>query len=203
VVEEPRTEMFLPHAQFPREVGYAPPAMTIVVRADAQPLALLPAVRAQVAALDPALPVSDVRTMESVAAAALAQPRFLALLLGAFAALALTLAAVGTYGVIGYLAARRTHEIGVRMALGARGEAVLRMVLGEAVALGAAGVAAGVLGAALLTRLLASQLYAVRALDPLTFVAVPALLLGVALLAAWLPARRAAATQPGVALRAD
>jgi putative ABC transport system permease protein len=89
------------------------------------------------------------------------------------------------------------------MALGARGAAVVRMVLGEAVALGAAGVAAGVLGAALLTRLLSTQLYAVRALDPITFVTVPALLLGVALLAAWLPARRAAATQPGVALRTE
>jgi ABC-type antimicrobial peptide transport system permease subunit len=162
---------------------------------------LLPAVRAQVHALDRTLPISDVRTMEDVTAAALAQPRFLSLLLTVFAALALTLAAIGMYGVIAYLAARRTHEIGIRMALGAARASVIRLVLAEGIALATAGTAAGLLAAAWLSRFLSSQLYGVRPLDPLTFAMVPALLLAVAALAAFLPARRAARISPMAALR--
>ena len=203
VVEEPRTEMFVPHAQWPRATGmdFAPLGMTVVLKTAADPLAVLPAARAQVRALDAALPVSETRTMTEVATRALAQPRFVALMLGAFAALAITLAAVGMYGVIAFLVARRSREIGIRMALGATQSTVIRHVLGEGLALTGAGVLAGVTGALWLTRFLSAQLYGVQRLDPLTFAVVPVLLLLVGLSATWLPARRAAAASPLHALR--
>jgi predicted permease len=201
VVEEPRTEMVIPHAQFAAQTGYAPLGMTVVIKTQRDPLMLLEETRAQVKALDPNLPIGDVRTMDRVAAGALAQPRFLTIMLGLFAALALTLAGVGMYGVIAYIAARREHEIGIRMALGAGRALVVRMVLGEGVALALAGVALGLAGAAWLTRFLASQLYGVQRLDPVTFAVVPVALILVASLAAWLPARRAAAVDPNRALQ--
>jgi len=124
-------------------------------------------------------------------------------LLSTFAGLAIVLASVGLYGVIAYLVAQRTHEIGVRMALGARSRDVLRMVLAHGLRLVAVGVVLGLAGALALTRFLAGQLYGVRPTDPLTFVAVTALLALVALAATWLPARRAARVNPMVALRAE
>ncbi|HSL69475.1 MAG TPA: ABC transporter permease [Longimicrobiales bacterium] len=201
VVEEPRTEMYLPHAQFIPEVGFAPPSMTLVLKTTGEPLALLPAVRAEVRALDPALPISEVRSFAEVAAHALAQPRFITLLLGVFAVLALVLAAIGMYGVIAYLSARRTGEIGIRMALGATQQRVVRMVLSEGIALALSGMVLGTIAALWLTRFLATQLYGVAPVDPLTFSAVPVILLTVAAFAAWLPARRAARTSPLSALR--
>jgi predicted permease len=201
VVEEPRTEMFLPHAQFAAGGASIPAGMTLVVKTAGPPLGLLPAVRAQVRALDPKLPVSEVRNMSAVAEHALAQPRFLTILLGVFALLALTLAAIGMYGVISFTAARRTHEIGIRMALGAARPAVIRLVLGEGMVMALAGVALGLIGAAALTRYVAGQLYGVTPLDPITFAVVPLILLAVAALAVWIPARRAAATSPLIALR--
>jgi ABC-type antimicrobial peptide transport system permease subunit len=139
--------------------------------------------------------------MDAVASAALAQPRFLAVLLAVFAGLALTLAAIGMYGVLSFTASRRTHEIGIRMALGAARGEVVRMMLSEGLAMALAGVALGLLGSVWLTRFVAGQLYGVQPLDPLTFSLVPAILLVVALAAVWLPARRAASTSPLVALR--
>jgi predicted permease len=200
VVEEPRTEMFVPHEQFSNQAGYAPLGMTLVLRTEREPLTLLGAARAQVRALDPSLPMSEVRTMEDVAANALAQPRFLTVLLGFFAVLALTLAAIGMYGVIAFIVARREHEIGIRMALGAERLTVIRMVLSEGVGLALAGVALGVASAVWLSRMLVRQLYGVQPLDPLTFALVPVVLVLVAMVAAWLPARRAAATSPMRAL---
>ncbi|MEX2283207.1 MAG: ABC transporter permease [Gemmatimonadota bacterium] len=201
VVEEPRTEMYVPHSQFPLQSASAPRGLTIVMKTRGEPMALVGAARAQVKALDASLPVSEVRTLDQVAERALAQPRFLTLLLGVFAGLALTLAAIGMYSVIAFLASRRVQEIGVRMALGATRGRVVQMVLGEGVALAVAGVALGLIASAWLTRFLAAQLYGVQRLDPVTFVIVPIILVTVAGLAAWLPARRAAATSPLQALR--
>lgn len=201
VVEEPRTEMFIPHEQFPNQTGNAPLGMTLLLKTERAPLTLLSAARAQVRAIDTSLPLSDLRTMEQVAANALAQPRFLTILLGFFAVLALTLAAIGMYGVIAFIASRREHEIGIRMALGAQQLTVLRLVLAEGVGLALAGVAIGVVSAAWLSRMLTTQLYGVQALDPVTFALVPIILVLVATIAAWLPARRAAATSPLEALR--
>jgi len=201
VVEEPRTEMFVPHSQFRAQTSSAPRGMTVVIKTRGEPLALLSAARAQVRALDASLPISEVRTFDQVADHALAQPRFLTMLLGVFASLALTLAAIGMYSVIAFLVSRRVQEIGVRMALGATRTGVIRMVLGEGVTLAITGVVIGVIGAAWLTRFLTAQLYGVQRLDPITFAFVPIVLVIVAGLAAFLPARKAAAISPLQALR--
>ena len=207
VVEDARAEMFLPHAQFTRITtnpgGLPPLGMTIALRTTGDPLALLPAVRGQVQALDPSLPLSAVRTMDEVARSALAQPRFTAQLLGAFGVLSLLLATVGLYGVISYMAARRTRELGIRLALGAERRAVAGMVVREGLGLAAAGLVLGLLASVWTTRFLAGQLYGVGALDPVTFAGVGAVLLAVSALASWLPARRAAGVSPLTALRLE
>jgi predicted permease len=207
VLEEPRAEMYLPHAQFPVEAGFAPRAMTVVLRGEGRtasdPLALAGPLRAVVRQLDPNLPLADVRTLEQVTNAALAPQRFTTTLLGLFAALAVVLAAIGIYGLISLLVAQRTNELGIRMALGARGRTILAMVLGQGMAIAAAGVALGLAGALALTRLLEKLVYGVTTLDPLTFTLVPVLLGGVALFACAVPARRAAAVDPAVALRQE
>lgn len=159
------------------------------------------AVRGQIAALDGALPLANVRTMEEVLAAAQSRPRFLTLLLSLFSATALVLAAVGIYGVISYSVARRTGEIGVRMAMGAQPGDVLKMVLGQGLQLGLAGVVLGAVGAAALTRLMRGLLFGVSALDPGTFAAMALAMVGVTLAACYIPARRAARVDPMVALR--
>jgi putative ABC transport system permease protein len=139
--------------------------------------------------------------MDAIAGDALAPQRFSAVLLSLFAGLAMLLAAIGLYGVISFAVARRTHEMGVRAALGATRAAVVRLVLREGAAMAGAGIALGLAAAAVLSRLLTSQLYGVTPGDPLTFAAVPAILALVALLASYLPARRAARVSPMVALR--
>jgi putative ABC transport system permease protein len=201
VVEEPRNEMYVAHAQLPAHIGSAPRGMTVVVRTDANPLALTGQVRDAVRSIDRNLPISDIRTMEQVTATALSQPRFVTFLLALFAATALTLAAIGIYGTISLLVAERTQEIGIRLALGANRPAILRLVLGQGMMLTAIGLAIGVAGATLLMRTLSGLIYGVGTLDPLTFVAVPALLCAVALLACFLPARRAASVDPITTLR--
>jgi putative ABC transport system permease protein len=203
VVEEPRAEMYLPHAQLPREIGYAPRSMTLVLRTETDPRAVVGALRETVRGLDRNLPIFDIRTMEDVTAAAVAQPRFTALLLGLFAGLALMLAAIGIYGTISLLVAERAQEIGIRMALGAGRRSILGWILRQGMILAGAGIAIGVAGALLLTRLLATLVYGVGTLDPLTFAMVPAFLSVVALAACVTPARRAASVDPVVALRRD
>jgi putative ABC transport system permease protein len=206
VIEEPREEMVLVHSQFVNATGQRSSpqrGMTLVVRTAGEPLAMLPAVRGVVRRLDPRLPISDVRSLADVAATALAQPRFTALLFATFALLALLLAAIGLYGVISFMAARRTNEMGVRLALGAQPRDVAGLVMREGLALAGAGVLIGSVAAAALSRLVETQLFGVAALDPATFLAVPAVLLAVAALAAYLPARRAAAVSPIDALAAD
>ncbi|MGH7507335.1 MAG: FtsX-like permease family protein, partial [Longimicrobiales bacterium] len=204
VIEDPRAEMYLPHAQFGRATGGSPPrGMSLVIRAAGDPLALVPAVREQVRLLDPRLPLSEIRTMDDVAADALAQPRFTSTLIAVFAMLSLALAGIGLYGVLSFTAARRTREIGIRMALGANRGSVAGLVMGEGVALAGAGAVIGLLAAVWATRFLDSQLYGVSPLDPLTFAIVPVVLIGVAAVASYLPARRAARVSPVVALRTE
>ena len=205
VTETPRTEMYVPHAQWPVARGDGAPqrAMSIVVGARGDPLALAPLVRETVRALDASLPVSEVRTMQDIVDTALAGPRFTAMLLGVFAALALMLAAIGLYGVISFAVSRRSHELGIRLALGARRSGVVRLVMGEGLVALAIGVAAGLVASAWLSGLLEGQLYEVTPLDPGVFGGVTIVLLGVAAVAAYLPARRAAMIDPIESLRAD
>ena len=151
--------------------------------------------------LDKDQPISQVRTMEEVVALPLAQQRFSMVLLGIFAGLALTLAAVGIFGVISYSVAQRTHEIGIRMALGAQRHDVLRLVVGQGFVLALIGVTVGLAAAFGLTRLMSSLLFGVRSTDPATFAIVSIALTGVALLASYIPARRATKVDPMVALR--
>jgi predicted permease len=201
VVEDARAEFYVAHAQLPAHIGGAPRGMTLVARTTGDPLAITGQVRDAVRAIDRNLPISDIRTMEDVAASALAQPRFVTFLLAIFAATALTLAAIGIYGTISLLVVERTQEMGIRLALGADRPAILKLVIGQGLVLTAIGLAAGVAGAVALTRTLAGLVYGVGPLDPVTFVAVPALLSIVALAACALPARRAARVDPIATLR--
>jgi predicted permease len=201
VVEGPRAEMYLPHAQLPRSIGGATRSLTLVVRTAANPLASVGALRETVRSLDRNLPVSNIRTMDQVATSALAQPRFTATLLALFAGLALALAAIGIYGTVSLLVTERAYEIGIRMALGAGRGSILGMILGHGMTLAGAGVALGIAGAFLLRRLLETQIYGVGTLDPITFAAAPAILGAAALLACLNPARRAAGLDPIVTLR--
>ncbi|MGH9859531.1 MAG: FtsX-like permease family protein, partial [Candidatus Acidiferrales bacterium] len=177
------------------------PYTAIVLRSEQSTEQLAAAVRAEVAAVDAEMPVHGVRSMDKVVGDTLQQRRMTLGLIGMFAGLALTLAAVGIYGVMAYNVAQRTHEIGVRMALGAQTTDVGRLIVGEGARLALAGIALGVAGALGLTRLLEGLLYGVTAADPVTFALVPLLLATVALAACAIPARRAAKVDPMVALR--
>lgn len=166
VVEEPRAEMYLPHAQLPTTVGLsAARTMALVLKTERDPLALAGALRDTMRAVDPNIPLADVRTMAQVTATALAAPWFATFLLGVFAALALTLAAVGTYATISLLVAERSNEIGIRMALGAERSMILASVLREGLVFAAGGIAIGLGGAALLSRVVATLLYGVTTFD--------------------------------------
>jgi putative ABC transport system permease protein len=194
---EARPGVFLPLPQL--AIGF----MTFVVRTDLDPASLAPSIATAVHQRDPELPVADVRTLDDVVSATLARPRAVSLLLTAFALIALVLAAVGVYGVMAYSVSQRTQEIGVRMALGATRESVFRLVLGQALKLVGAGVAVGLVAAGLLTRLLATLLYATEPLDPWTFGVTSIVLLLVATLASYAPARRGTRIAPIEALRTE
>ncbi len=194
---DPRPELFRPHLQSP----YG--SMTYVVGAATDPLTLLPAVKQEIWAVNKNLPFASTATVEQLVSRTLDARRFTLALLGSFAALALLLAGVGLYGLISFTTRQRTHEIGVRMALGARARDITRLVVREGLLLTLSGVAIGGAGAWALTRLMQTLLFGVSATDPLTFVVVALLLSMVALLACWIPARRATKVDPMVALRIE
>jgi putative ABC transport system permease protein len=173
----------------------------LMIRTTVPPQSLIPGVRNAINSADAALQPVGFRTMEELVSESVAQPRFYTVLLGAFALLALLLSAVGIYGVIAYSVAQRTHEIGVRMALGAKGFDVLRLILRQGMTLALTGAGIGLLGAWAVTRLMAGLLFEISATDPMTFAGVASLLIAVALLACYIPARRAMKVDPMVALR--
>ena len=175
--------------------------MTVATRASGSPTGLTSAVKGSVWSLDHELAIAHLETVEQAVSHSLASPRFVTLLMAAFAILALILGSVGLYAVVSFTVSRRTHELGLRMALGARPGDVLRLVIGQGFKLAVLGVGIGVAGALGVTHFLSSLLYGVRPTDPLTFIVLPVLLMGVALLASYIPARRATKVDPMVALR--
>ncbi|HET9177600.1 MAG TPA: ABC transporter permease [Terriglobia bacterium] len=193
--QDTEAEFYVPYLQSPDD------SMQLAVRTTAEPDSIVSAVRAQVRDIDPDQPLYHVAALQQVLSESLAPRRFNLLLLGIFALIALALATVGIYGVMAFSVTQRTHEIGIRMALGAQKGQVLRMVIGHGLKLAVIGIAVGIAGALALTRFLTSLLYGVKPTDPLTFVAVSMILIAVALAACYIPARRAAKVDPMVALR--
>jgi predicted permease len=192
---DPQPEIYMPFAQRPWA------SMNLIARVQGDPHLFIAAIRREVLAIDRDQPVTSVKSMEEVLETAAARPRFTTFLLAALAATAVLLALAGIYGVIAYSTAQRTQEVGIRVALGAAPEDIIRLILLEGLALAATGVAMGIVAALLLTRLMASLLYHVTATDPLTFIAGTLLFLFLALAASLLPARRAMRVDPAVALR--
>jgi hypothetical protein len=192
-----RTEIILPFWQSPW------PVATMAVRTAGEPRHVQQSIAAVVRSLDPDLPMADVKTMEQIVGESMASDRFNTVLFGSFAAVALLLAAVGIYGVMSFVVAQRTHEIGLRMALGADRGRVVREVLREGMTTAVAGTALGSAGAFFVGRAMRGMLYGVGAVDPMAFSVVAVTLLGAALVACLLPARRAASVDPMVALRQE
>ncbi|MBA2341405.1 MAG: ABC transporter permease [Pyrinomonadaceae bacterium] len=200
--EEGRPEIYRPWTQInPKWIADYMRAMDLVIKTSDEPSSLVAAIRREVQSLDRDQPLGNVRTLESLMAEAVAPRRFSLLVLGVFALIALLLSAVGLYGVLSYVVTQRTREIGVRMALGAQTRDVLKLIISQGIRLALAGVGLGLLAAFAFTRLMSSLLFGVSASDPLTFVGIAALLMFVALLSCWLPARRATKVDPIIALR--
>jgi putative ABC transport system permease protein len=195
--QEPAPQLFLPMHVFPL------PFMNVVARSPGGVAGVASAVRAQVHAIDPELPVDTARPLSEVVHESVAEPRFRTLLLGGFAVTALVLAAIGVYGLISYSVTQRTREIGIRVALGASARQVVGPILREGLTLALAGIAIGAAGAVAATRFLESLLFGVAPTDPLTFAAVSGLLLLVAVIASYIPSRRALRVDPLVALKAE
>ena len=190
-----------PHVYLPYRQREAMSPEDLVIRTKSDPVGLIAAVREQVRAIDPDQPISGMSTMDQLLWRSTAQQRFNFTLMGIFAALALTLAMIGIYGVMSYMVAHGTREIGIRMALGARSSDVIKLILGKGALLSLVGVVIGSAGALALTRLMGTLLFGVSPTDPVTFVTVAAILIGIALLACWIPARRATKVDPMVALQ--
>ncbi|HEX7138152.1 MAG TPA: ADOP family duplicated permease, partial [Vicinamibacterales bacterium] len=190
-------EVYLPYAQQPVD------SLTIAIRTRGDPASIVPTARAELASLDRDLPIADIKPMEALIGRSIAERRFTMLLLAAFAAVALTLAAIGVYGVLAYVVSQRTREIGLRMAIGATASDVVQLFVREGVLLAFVGLLAGLVAAAAASRVLASMLFDVGSADPLTFVAATGVLVVAAFVASYLPARRAAHVDPMEALRAE
>jgi putative ABC transport system permease protein len=188
-------QAYEPYAQMPFS------SMIFILRTAADPATLSQSVRARILAVDKDQPVTAVRPLEEAIADSMGAQRFSTWLLSAFASIAVVLASVGLYGVMAYLVTQRSHEIGLRMALGAPRTNVFKMVIGQGMVLTAIGIAIGVAGALALTRLMATMLYEITTTDPLTFAAIPVILAVVAFFACYLPALRATKVDPMVALR--
>jgi len=199
---EPQPQLYVPYSQ-PLFAGATARSMFLVVRTAGDPLAAAQTVRDIITSVDPDQPMASVKSMEQRIADTLPSPRCNTLLMSLIASVALLLAALGIYGVIAYSATERTHEIGVRIALGATGRAIVGLLVGEGIVLALAGTAVGIVAAVGLTRVMASLLFGVAPTDPATFAAVSTLLVAIALVASWLPARRATRVDPLTALRAE
>jgi predicted permease len=197
------SEIYFNFEQSARIVGFAPRQMNLILETSRPLSSLAPAIREAVSAIDPGLPIVSMRTMEDVVGASLTRQRFLSLLLGIFAAVALLLAAIGTYGVLSYMVSERHREIGIRMALGAGNGQVVGLVLRQGITIAAIGIAVGVGGALALSRITQSLLYGVTPSDPATFGAVVAVIALVATAACLIPMRRAMRVDPLTAIRAD
>jgi ABC-type antimicrobial peptide transport system permease subunit len=173
------------------------------IRTATAPETLVPLIRTEIQAMDPDVPAASLATLDSYVSSAMAQTRLVLALIGVFAVLALVLASLGLYGVVSYAARQRTRELGVRIAFGATERDVLRLVLAQGLLLSAGGIVVGLLASVPLTRVVRSLLVGVSSLDPATFAVVPLVLLGVAAIAAYIPARRASTVDPVVALREE
>jgi len=192
---KPGPMMYVPFAQAPLYGG------EVVVRSSLSASSVAAGIRQAVRSIDKNLPVTDIESLNDALGQSISQERFRTFLLGSFSAIALVLAAVGIFGVISYSASQRTHEIGIRIALGAGRRDVLRLILGQGTKLALSGLGIGVVAAVLLMRLMSSLLYSISATDPVTFASVTVILLSVALIACYIPARRAMRVDPMVALR--
>ena len=192
---EPYAQMYALHTQSPRR------SLNLVLRTSADPMSLVSAIRSRVTEMDRELPLSNMRTMEQILAESILRPRFNMLLITIFAAVAMMLASVGVYSVISYSVSQRTHEIGVRIALGAHPRDIFRMVVGQGLKLAITGVGIGVVAAFALTRVMAGLLYGVQATDPLTFAAISAGLIAIVIMASYVPALRATKVDPMISLR--
>ena len=190
-------QVYLPFSQF------TPSTLSYVVRTGVESLSLLQPIRAEVRALDPNLPLWEIGQLDHTLAEVMAPQRLTSLLMGLFAAIGLTLAAVGVYGVISYSVNQRTHEIGIRMALGAQRSDIYKIILGQGLRLAALGIALGLAGAMALARTIESLLFGVSTSDLWSYTLVSAVLAGAALLACYIPARRATKVDPMVALRCE
>jgi len=201
----PRT-VFIPVAQTPDKVlrlARQFVTMKFAIRTSGDPLALGAAVKREMLAVDPSSPLTNMRSLEQIVGRSLAQQRFNSTLLSLFSAIGLLLAAIGVYGVMSYVVTQRTHEIGIRVALGARASDVLKLIVGKGLALALTGIVLGLGASFALTRLMKDFLFGVEPGDPLTFSAIALLLTVVALLACWIPAQRATKVDPMVALRVE
>ena len=194
-------QAYMPLMQIPDVFWSGPPQAEVVVRTKGSPSAMAPAIRSAIEKLNAENVMFETKPLEQIVEDSLAARRFSMILLGVFAALALLLSSIGIYGVISYVVGQRTHEIGIRMALGAQRSDVLRLMLGEGMKMALVGVAIGIAAALGLTRLMANMLFGVSAADPLTFCGVAFVLAAVALTACYIPARRAMRVDPMVALR--
>jgi putative ABC transport system permease protein len=198
-----KEKFYVPHTQWHKSIGNPIRAMSLVVKSTIDPIGLAAPIRQEIRALDPSLPVANVRTMNDVVGATMSSPRFTGFLLGTFAMIALALSAIGIYGVLSYLVSRRTREIGIRVAIGAGRAQVLRLVLGGGMMLAFSGVAAGLVIAFGVTRFMSTLLHQVKPGDPLTFASVAIILSVVAVAASLVPAWRATLVDPVVALKTE